>query len=66
MCLIALSSCCVCLISSKGHLKLEDDISDTVKGFSVTEIKVVDVVSKALFYNIADPLHFGISIDSDS
>lgn len=64
-CLIALSACCVYLISSKGHVKLEDDINDTVKVSSDIEVKVVDVISKR-FYTIADPFNFGNSPNPDS
>lgn len=46
VCLIALSACCVYLISSKGHMELEDYINDTVKVSSVIEVKVADVISK--------------------
>lgn len=57
--------CVAYLISSKGHVKLEHDINDTVKVSSDIEVKVVDVISKR-FYTIADPFNFGNSPNPDS
>lgn len=65
-CLIALSAWCVYLISSKGHVKLEDNINDTVKVSSDIEVKVVDVISKRYYTIIADPFDFGNSPNPDS
>lgn len=53
------------LISSKGHVKLEDNINGTVKVFSDIEVKVVDVISKRS-YTIADLFNFGNSPNPDS
>lgn len=64
-CLIALSAaCCVYLISSKGHVKLVDDINDNGEGFQ-WHLKVADVISKR-FYTIAGPFNFGNSPNPDS